>query len=187
MVDPFPGGRADGDVTDEADGVIGLEAFLDVDDLTEGMVREEVGALVREIGESFDADERVGAVGAGLSTEPLVTLAVEVEAIGGEGVAEAANGAALVVVAAEGPEGLVAVGGMGAQVDDPAGVEMGVDDVEDDIVAAGGIAHDVGDVEAGVEGNELKQLGGEGILLACVGRGEMVEQSEVEGRRGRLA
>jgi hypothetical protein len=184
VVGSFPGGRTDRDVTDEADGVIGLEAFLDVDDLAVVVIGSEVGTLIGGSGEFWDADERIDAAGAGLSTEPLVALTVEVETISGEGVAEGANGTALVVVAADRPEGFVAVGGMGAQIDDPTGVETGVDGMEDDIVTEGGIAHDVGDVEAGVEGSELKQLGSEGVLLACVGRGEMVEQNEMEAAVG---
>jgi hypothetical protein len=69
-----------------------------------------------------------------------VTLAVEVEAVGFEGIAEGTDGTALVVVATQRPEGLVLVGRVSAQVDDPSGVEFGVDSVEENLVAVAGFS-----------------------------------------------
>ena len=116
VVDAFPGWSAHGDVPYQADGAI-LEALLQVDELA---VRTgEVGALVRRAGSSFDGSDGGSAVAAGVEAGPLVTLAVEVEAVGFEGVAEGTDGAALVVVATQGPEGSVLVGLMDAWSSNP--------------------------------------------------------------------
>jgi len=104
----------------------------------------------------------------------LVTLAVEVEAVGFEGIAEGADGAALVVVSAQGPEGLVPVRLVGAQVDDPSGVEVGVDSVEENVVAEARVSGDGVYLQVGVEDGELEQQSGGGNLLALIGGQEAV-------------
>lgn len=104
VVEAFPGWGAHGDVSHQADGVI-LEALSQVDELTVGMV--EVGTLIGRIGSPCDGNDGGSVVGASVEAGPLVTLAVEVEAVGLEGIAEGADGTALVVVAAQRPEGLV--------------------------------------------------------------------------------
>ena len=84
------------------------------------------------------------------------------------------------IVAAQGPEGLVLVGWMGAQVDDPSGVEVGVDSVEEDVVAQARISGDGVYLQVGVEDGELEQQSGGGILLSVAGGQEVVEQDQAE-------
>ena len=85
VVDTFPGRGAHGDVSHQADGAI-FEALAHVDELA---VRTGgVGALVRGVGSLFDKGDRGGTVAAGVEAGPFVTLAVEVEAVGFEGIAE---------------------------------------------------------------------------------------------------
>ena len=67
------------------------------------------------------------------------------------------------------------VGLVGAQVDDPSGVEFGVDGVEEDVVAQGCICGDGMYFQVGIEDGELKQESGSGILLAVAGRQEVSE------------
>jgi len=172
VVEAFPGWGVHGDVSHQADGVI-LEALSHVDELTVGMV--EVGALIRRIGSPFDGSNGSGLTAAGVEAGPFVALAVEVEAVGLEGIAEGADGTALVVVAAQRPEGFVLVGLVSAQVDDPSGVEFGVDSVEEDVVAQGRISGDGIYFQVGIEDGELEQESGGGILLPVAGRQEVVE------------
>jgi len=104
-----------------------------------------------------------------------VTLAVEVEAVGGEGIAVWADRAAPVVLAADGPERFVAVRLVRMQGDDPPGIQITVHDAQHDVVAEGSIPGHGIDVEVGLEGEELEQLGSERDLLPLVGGQEVVE------------
>jgi hypothetical protein len=45
VVETFPGGRADGDVTDEATGFVAIEGEADVEDSSVEVVGVEMGAL----------------------------------------------------------------------------------------------------------------------------------------------
>jgi hypothetical protein len=115
---------------------------------------------------------------------PFVAVAFEIEAVGFEGVAEGADGAALVVVAADGPLGLVLIGGVCAEIDDPPGMEVGIDEVKDHIVAEGSVTGDGVDAQVGVEGVELEQQGSGRVLLALVGGQEIIEQNQAETAGG---
>ena len=103
-----------------------------------------------------------------------MTLAVEVEAVGFEGIAEGADGVALVVVATQGPLGFVLVGLVGAQVNGPSGVEIGVDSAEENVVAQACISGDSIYFQVRVEDGELEQQSGGRILLSVAGRQEAV-------------
>jgi len=184
VVEPFPGGGADGDVTNEAARAVVFEGEPHVDHLTVGGIGMEMGALGGGLGQLFDVDDGLASLLANAATEPLVAVFGEVEAIGGEGVAEGADGTPFVVIATEGPEGLVAVGRVSAEVDHAAGLEVMVDDAQGGGVAEGSITGDVSDVEGGIVGGELEELGSEGDLQAGAGGGEGVEQDEVEATRG---
>jgi len=173
VVDAFPGWGVHRDVSHQADGAI-LKALVYVDELA---VRTgEVGALVRRVSSPLDRGDGGSTVATGLEAGPLVTLAVEVEAVGLEGIAEGTDGTALVIVATQGPEGLVLVGLVGAQVDDPSGVEFGVDSVEEDVVAQALVSGHGVYFQVGVEDGELEQQSSSGNLLSGIGGQEVVEQ-----------
>ncbi len=116
MVDPFPGAGACGQVAHQTEGAIG-ETFPQVEDFAIGMSRRLVGTLVRRLEDSSQGDPGLDAVETSVTTGPLVSLAVGIEAVGGEGITEGTNGTAPVVIAAHWPLGLVLVGGVGPEVD----------------------------------------------------------------------
>lgn len=113
VVETFPGGGADGDVTDEAAGLVSIEGEADVEDSSEVGVGVEMGALGGGKGQVFDRENGLRLSETSATAEPLVAMFLEVEAVGGERVAEGADRTTLVVVATEEPLGLVAVGLMG--------------------------------------------------------------------------
>jgi hypothetical protein len=86
----------------------------------------------------------------GLSTEPLVALALGIVAVGGEGVAKGAERTASVVAAASGPKGFIPVRLMGAQVDD-AFSPKAIDSVQDHVVGKASIGDKGIKVQVGVE------------------------------------
>ena len=118
------------------------------------------------------------------TAEPLVTVFIEVEAVGGEGVTKGADRTPSVVIAAQRPLGLVPVGLMGTQIDHTAGFEILTNDTQDTSIAEGGIAHDVFDVEGGIERGKLEELSGKRDFLTVTGGGEMVSQDDVEAAGG---
>lgn len=61
---------------------------------------------------------------AGVCAEPLVALTLWVKAVSGKGIPEGADGAALVIIAAQGPFGFVPVGGVRAKINDPSCMKM---------------------------------------------------------------
>ena len=118
------------------------------------------------------------------ATEPLVAAFFEVEAVGGEGIAEGADGTTFVVIATEEPLGLVSVSLVSTQIDHAAGSEEIVNDAQDRGIAEGGVTGDIFDVQGGMEGGKLEELGGKRNLLTSVGGGEVVEQDDVETASG---
>jgi hypothetical protein len=132
----------------------------------------------------LDGDDGLSLIKANAATEPLVAAFFEVEAIGGEGIAEGTDRATLVVITPERPKRLVVVGLMGTQTDRAAGFEKIVNDAQDRGIAEGGVTGDVFDVQSGMEGGKLEELGGERNLLTSVGGGEVVEQDDVETAGG---
>jgi hypothetical protein len=155
VIDTLPRGRAHRDVTHQTHRSV-FETLADVDDLAIGVrVWGGMGALRRRIGDVLDEDEGLLAVETYLTAEPFVSAALSVEAVGGEGVAVRADGAPLVVVATHGPLRLVVVGGMGAKVDDAAGVEMVVDHAEEHLVTEASVTGDGFDAQRRIEGREL--------------------------------
>jgi hypothetical protein len=132
----------------------------------------------------LDGEDRPRFLETNAATEPFVATFVEVEAVGGEGVAEGADRATLVIIATEKLLGLVAVGSMGTQTEHTAGLEKIVNDAQDTGIAEGGVTDDIFDVQRGVEGRELEELGSEGDFLAGVGRREVIEQDDMEAAGG---
>jgi hypothetical protein len=63
----------------------------------------EMGALGGMIGQVFDGDHGLASFLTSATAEPLMTAFVEVEAVGGEGITEGADGTPLVVIAAQRP------------------------------------------------------------------------------------
>jgi len=186
VIEAFPGGRTDGDVTHEADGVIG-ETFTHVDDLSVGMISGLKGALVGWIEGTVHGGDGGEVLETSLITEPFVALAVRIEAVGGEGVAEGTDRASFVVVAADRPQRLVLVRRMGTQVNDAFGAEL-VDRAQEDVVAQASVAGDRVWLEVRVEGSKLKQEGRGRVFLSLVGGLEIIQQDDVEatGRVGQL-
>jgi hypothetical protein len=103
VVEPFPGWRADGDVANEATGSVVLEGEPDVENLAVDGVGVEMRTLGGMKWEVFDGDHGLATVLTSATAEPLVAAFLEVEAVGGEGVTEGADGTPFVVVAAQGP------------------------------------------------------------------------------------
>jgi len=156
VVDTLPGRSAHRDVPHETSRAV-LEALADVDDLAMRVVfMVGVKALVRGIGDAFHRDDGCTSIEAGLAAEPLVTLAVGVEAVGGEGIAMRTHRAAFIVVAAHDPSRFVLVGLVSAQVDDATGVKVVVHHTQNDAVAEASIPSDGIHVEVRVEGGELE-------------------------------
>jgi hypothetical protein len=180
VIDTLPGGCAHRDVTHEAHRPV-VETLADVDDLAVG-VGIGVGerAFEGRIRGVHDEDERVFVVETPLTAEPLVSSALRVEAVGGEGVAVRADGSALVVVAAQRPLRFVVIGGMGPEIGDTAGVQVVVDHVEECLVAEASVTGDGEDVERRVEGRELGEESGSRVLLTGVGGHEVIEQDDAE-------
>ena len=118
------------------------------------------------------------------TAEPLVATFVKVEAVGGEGVTKGADRPPFVVIAAQGPLGLVPVGLMGAQVNHAAGLEDLMNDVQHTGITEGGITDGVFDVKGGIARGKLKELGSKRDFLPGVGGREVVEQDEVEAAGG---
>ena len=155
MVKAFPGGGAERNIAHETDRAVG-KAFTDIDDAPVRMVRVEVGTLDGRVVSIFQTNEGRSAIEADVIAEPFVSLAVEVEAVGSEGVTEGADGTTFGVISADRPEWLVLVSFVSAEVNDAPGVENVVDGAKHDVVAEGGIADHVGDVKAGIEERELE-------------------------------
>ena len=101
----------------------------------------------------------------GMLADPFVALSGWIEAIGGEGVAVGADGAAHVVIAANRPEGLVLIGGMSAEVDESPSMEVMEDGMQEGVIAEGGISGHSVDVEGGEMAMELAQESSGGLIL----------------------
>jgi hypothetical protein len=112
---------------------------------------------------------------AGAIADPLVAAFVKVEAVGGEGIAKGADGTPLVVIATEEPLGLVAIGLVGAQIDHAASFEVVVNDAQDTGIAECSVTGGIFDVERGIEGGKLEELGSKRHFLAVAGGGEVVQ------------
>ena len=123
MIEGLPGGAAEGEVADQADGSIG-KALADVDHPAMRVLVCLVGAFGWGIGDLCELDAGSLALQTGFVTAPLVALALAVEAIGIQGIAILANRASIVIVAAGGPLVLVLIGRMAAAVNDAPGMHM---------------------------------------------------------------
>jgi hypothetical protein len=157
VVEAFPGRSADRDVAYQTDGTI-IEALADVDDLAvRSVVRLNVRALIRRIGDIFHSKDGRAAIEAGLSAEPLVALAFGVEAIGGEGKPIGANGTTFVIVAAHGPLGFVIVRLVSAEIDGAPGMQARVDGMEKESVTETSVTSHSIDTEGRIEAWELAQ------------------------------
>jgi len=179
MVEALPGRALVRDIAHQTDGAVG-EAVGDVDDAAMGVVGPLIGAVRRWIDDIGQSHGWGDPFAAGLIAKPFVALPVVVVAIGDEGVAEGANGASGVVIAAQGPKGLVLVGVVPPQVNDAPGMEVMIDEVQDLIIPQAGIADDSLDMEVGVEGRQLEEQGGHGICFRLVGRAEVVQEDQTE-------
>ena len=115
------------------------EAFGHVDDESMRAVRGGMGALDRGVVSIGEGDKGLFASTAGLLADPLMASTGSVEAIGAEGIAEGADGAAVIIIAAQDPEVLVPIGGMSAEVDQAAGMKVMIDGVQDDVIAKASI------------------------------------------------
>ena len=184
VVELLPRRGTDGDVADKAARSIVFEEEAYVEDLAVVGVGVEMGALGGMIGQALDGDDGFASVLTSATAEPLVTVFVEVEAVGGERVTKGADRTPLVVIAAQRPQSLVPVGLMGAQIDHSAGFEDLPNDVQDTGIAEGGITRDVFDVEGRMERGKLEELSGKRDFLTGIGRGEVVSQDDVEAARG---
>ncbi len=157
VVETFPGGSANRNITNEANGFV-LEALADVDDVAVwSKVRFDVGALVRRIGDTFSSNDRRITIETGLSAEPLVALAFEVKAIGSEGKAIGANRTTSVIIAAHRPQGFVFVRLVSAEIDGSPGVQARVDSMKKNIVAETSITGNGIDTQGRIETRELAQ------------------------------
>ena len=181
VVESFPGGRAHREVTYQAEGVIGREAFGDVDDAAVGgVVGTAIGTLLGWIADVFEGSHRLGFVAASLETRPLMAVALGIMAVGSVGVAVGADRAAFVIVAPQRPEVLVLIGFVSAQVNYSTGTKVVIDGVEEDFVAEGGVARHGIHSQVRVESVELEEQGGGGVLQTGIGGQEIVEQDEAE-------
>ena len=78
----------------EADGAVS-EAFADIENATVRMVWAKIRALIRRVVGVLQVNGGRSALAAGAITEPLVPLAIEVEAVGSEGVSKGIEAAEL--------------------------------------------------------------------------------------------
>jgi hypothetical protein len=119
-----------------------------------------------------DGDVGLGLVQALATAEPLAGMVGEIVAVRGKEVAMGTEGSAVVIkTALEAGEGEFVIVSV-ADADGAQGMQDGVDIGEDVIVAFGGIAEVLADLEGGEAGAQVSQAGdGEGVVIV-VGRGE---------------
>ena len=103
VVEALPGWRTEGHVADETAGSVVLAGEPHVENLAVVGVGVEMGAVAGKKWEVFDGDHGLLSFLTSATAEPLVTASVEVEAVGGEGVTEGADGTPFVVIAAQRP------------------------------------------------------------------------------------
>jgi len=149
VVEPFPSGCPDRNITDEAAGAV-REALGDIDDFAVRPVRGLERAFGRRIRDRLERDERLGVLEASLIAAPLTALTLRVKAVGGERIAEGTEGAPFVIIAAQGPADFVAVDLMAAQINHPFGAQL-VDGREKNIVTQASIAGHSVEIEVRVE------------------------------------
>lgn len=155
MVEAFPGRGAERDIAHKTNRAI-IETFTDIDDATARMCQGQVGTLDGWVVNIFQTNEGRSAAETGVVAEPFVSLTVKVEAVGSEGVTKKAKRTTFGVISADGPECLVLVSFVSAEVDDAPGTEDIVNGTKHDVVAKGGITDHVGDVKTGIEAGELE-------------------------------
>jgi hypothetical protein len=86
MIESLPGRRADGEVADQADGII-AEALANVEDAPVGVIFRLVGTIGRGIGDVGQAYARLNGLQTSLRTDPLEALSFSIEAVGRESIA----------------------------------------------------------------------------------------------------
>jgi hypothetical protein len=77
--------------------------------LAVGAIICEIGTLIRRARDIWQGNDRFSAVATSATADPLVAAAIEVEAIGGETIAEDANRSSSVIVATIKPLGSVTI------------------------------------------------------------------------------
>jgi hypothetical protein len=141
MVEGFPLGAAHQDIAHQAAGTVG-KAFAHIKDETPGAVGGKMGAIARRLGYGLEVYDRYCAPVTETVTEILASLALGIIAIGGEAIAKRTQGASLIVVTAQQPIMGVFVRLVTTQVNNPAGAQVTVDKVQDQVRAKARIASD---------------------------------------------
>ena len=137
VVVPFPGWRANGDISGQTNGAIG-KTGTQVDD--PAMVSFQVRAVWGRIGHIRELELGCCVFQASLLAKPFGTLASTVKAIENQAVAVGADRSAAIVISPQNPVFLIFIGWMTAQVDHPAGLQVVVDGMQKNIIAIPGIA-----------------------------------------------
>jgi hypothetical protein len=125
MVEALPLWGAHWQVADQAERAIG-ETLTDIEHPAVVVGRVGIGALWGWIVHVGQLDGRGSSLATGLGADPLVAAAAIVIAVGGEEIAVRADRATLVVIATDGPQAFVPIGGMSAEVDQTSCLERAI-------------------------------------------------------------
>ena len=183
MVERFPHGAADPDITNQTDGTIG-KALAHIEEEAVGAVGVEVGTRKGRLRHRVEGDHRFCALGASAATEILATLALGIIAISSEAIAERTEGSALVIVAPQQPVVWILVGFMGTQVKDTTSPQMLVGNAEDQIRAKGGVTSEDIDVEGGIQVRELCEQSRYRGWFRLVGGTKIISEDDAETSTG---
>jgi hypothetical protein len=141
VVEGFPHGAANQDIAHQAAGTVG-KTLSNIKDETSAAVGGKVGTSARRLGHGLKLYHRLRALGTDAVTEVLASLTFSVIAIGSEAIAEWTQGTTLMVVTAQQPVVGVFVRFVTTQVNNSAGVQVTVDNAQDQVGAEGGVAGD---------------------------------------------
>lgn len=141
MIKGLPGGAVHQDIPGQATRVIG-KPFTYIQNEAVGADRREVGAIARWLGHSIEGDDRFCSLATDPVTEILALLPLSIITIGREAIAKRTKRASFIVVTTQQPVVGVFVRIVDMEVDDAAGAQVMIDDVQDQVGAEGGIASD---------------------------------------------
>ncbi len=123
VVETLPGRRTDRNVAHQANGAIG-KGFTHVDNLAMRAVSGLIGTCFWRASHQFQVHQWRRSLEARLAAEPLVSVPVGIESIGGQSIAERTDRTPLVIVAPDRPLIFAPVAGVSARIDNPLGTQL---------------------------------------------------------------
>ena len=177
-VERLPGRAADRDIPHQADGCIGkVLAHIHHPAMLVRLVL--VGTLWRGIDHLHQTHLRLLSLQASLVAAPFVALALLVKTVRHQAVAIVADRPPTVVVAPRGPQRLVPIRDVLAQIDHTPGGQ-GVNGMQEAVETEPGIAGHGIHVQIGIAVFQLQKQGRTGQVFVLVGRAHIIQQGHTE-------